>query len=84
MLPDKNITNRILKQLRRSPECELEEVVFSCSQFTWHDTFVELVRLNQAGRVEMKTYGEGTCSLRLCSSHTHDLRRTRTKGGRSG
>src|SRR5688572_8557738 len=84
MLPDTNITDRILKHLRRSPDCELEEVVFSCREFTWHDTFVELVRLNQAGRVEMKTYGEGTCNLRLCSSNKHDLRRTRRKGSRSG
>ena len=62
------IRKRILKLLRRSPECELEELVFSCKEFTWHDTFVELVRLNRMGQVEMKTYGKGTCNLRLCSS----------------
>jgi hypothetical protein len=62
------ITNRILKQLGRSPECELEELVFNCREFTWHDTFVELVRLNRRGRVEMKTSGTGICNVRLCSS----------------
>jgi hypothetical protein len=68
MSPPWTITKRILKQLRHSHECELEELVFSCREFTWHDTFVELVRLNQMGRVKMKTYGKGTCNIRLCSS----------------
>jgi hypothetical protein len=61
------ITNRILKQLRRSPECEVEELVFSCKEFTWHDTLLELVRLNRRGQVEMKTYRTGICKIRLCS-----------------
>ena len=61
------ITNRILQQLRRSPEWELEELVFSCREFTWHDTLVELIRLNRRGQVEMKTYRKGICSVRLCS-----------------
>jgi hypothetical protein len=62
------ITNRILKQLQRSPEWELDELVFSCREFTWHDTLVELICLNRRGRVEMKTSGTGTCNIRLCSS----------------
>ena len=68
MSPHTTLTNRILKQLRRSPECELEELVFSCREFTWHDTLVELIRLNRRGRVEMKTSGTGICNVRLCSS----------------
>ena len=74
------ITKRVLEELRRSPECELEELVFSCREFTWHDTLVELIRLNQAGRVEMKTYAKETYNLRLCFPRQHDLRRLRTKG----
>ena len=79
MSPHTAITKRVLKQLRRSPECELEELVFSCREFTWHDTLLELVRLNQAGQVEMS---KGTYNLRLCFPRQHDLSRTRTKGGR--
>jgi hypothetical protein len=67
MSPHTAIINRILKQLRRAPECELEELVFSCRGFTWHDTLVELVRLNRSGRVEMKTYDTGICNVRLSS-----------------
>ena len=73
MSPHTTITNRILKQLRRSPECELEELVFRCREFTWHDTLVELDRMNRAGQVEMKTYGKGIYKVRLCSSSQHDL-----------
>lgn len=76
------ITKRVLKHLRRFPECEVEELVFSCREFTWHDTLVELVRLNQAGRVEMKTYSKETYNLRLCFPRQHDMSRPRTKGGR--
>ena len=61
------IAKRILKQLRPTPERELEELVFSCREFTWHDTLVELVRLNRRGEVEMKTYRTGICNVRLCS-----------------
>ena len=67
------ITNRILKRLRRSPECELEELVFSCKEFTWHDTLLELVRLNRRGQVEMKTSRTGICKIRLCSRDQHDV-----------
>jgi hypothetical protein len=82
MSPYTAITKRVLKQLRRSPECELEELVFSCREFTWHDTLAELIRLNEAGRVEMKTYSKGSYNLKLCFPRQHDLSRPRTKGGR--
>jgi hypothetical protein len=82
MSPHTAITKRVLKQLRRSRECELEELVFSCREFTWHETLVELIRLNQAGQVEMKTYTKGNYNLRLCFPRQHDLSRPRTKGGR--
>jgi hypothetical protein len=49
MSPHTAITKRVLRHLRRFPECEVEELVFSCREFTWHDTLVELVRLNQRG-----------------------------------
>jgi len=81
MSPYNAITKRVLKELRRSPECELEELVFSCREFTWHDTLIELVRLNQAGRVEMS---KGTHNLRLCFPRQLDLSRSRAKGGRRG
>ena len=81
MSPRTAITKRVLKQLRRSPECELEELVFSCREFTWHETLVELIRLNQGGQVEMKTYTKGNYNLRLCFPRPHDLSRPR-KGGR--
>ncbi len=80
MSPHTAITKRVLKQLRRSPECELEELVFSCREFTWHETLVELIRLNQAGQVEMKTYTKGNYNLRLSFPRQHDL--SRPKGGR--
>ena len=77
MSPHTAITRRVLRQLRRSPECELEELVFSCREFTWHETLVELIRLNQAGQVEMKTYTKETYNLRLCFRRQHDLSRPR-------
>ena len=46
MVHHKAMTHRILEVLRRYPECELEELVFSCPEFTWHETLQELIRLN--------------------------------------
>ena len=57
------ITDRILTHLRRFPECELEELVFSCREFTWHDTLIELVRMNRNGKVGMRTYSRGSCFI---------------------
>jgi hypothetical protein len=45
----KAITDRILEQLRCSPKCELEELVCRCQEFTWHETLLELVRVNRTG-----------------------------------
>jgi hypothetical protein len=45
MSTHKTITDWIIKQLRRSPERQLEELV-------WHG---ELIRLNRRGQVEMET-----------------------------
>jgi len=50
MSQHKAITDRILEQLRCAPECELEELVYSCPEFTWHETLLELVRLNRTER----------------------------------
>jgi hypothetical protein len=76
----KAITDRILEQLRCSPECELEELVYSCPEFTWHETLLELVRLNRTGEVELKSNGRGIYNIRLCFSGQHDYHTQREVG----
>jgi hypothetical protein len=72
MSQHKAMTDRILEQLRGSPKCELEELVCRCPEFTWHETLLELVRLNRTGQVELKSNGRGIYNIRLCSSGQHD------------
>ena len=67
----KAITDRILGHLRCVPECELEELVLSCPELTWHDVLLELIRLNQTGEVELKSNGRGIYDIRLCASGQH-------------
>lgn len=76
----KAITDRILEQLRCSPQCELEELVYSCPEFTWHETLLELVHLNRTGKVELKSNGRGIYNIRLCFSGQHDYRTQREVG----
>ena len=76
----KAITDRILEQLRCSPESELEELVYSCPEFTWHETLLELVRLNRTGEVELKSNGRGIYNIRLCFSGQHDYHTQREVG----
>jgi hypothetical protein len=68
----KAMTDRILEQLRCAPKCELEELVCRCPEFTWHETLLELVRLNRTGQVELTSNGRGIYNIRLCSSGQHD------------
>lgn len=71
MSQHKAITDRILEQLRSSPKCELEELVYNCPEFTWHETLLELVRLNRTRQVELKTNGMGIYYIKLCSLGQH-------------
>jgi hypothetical protein len=72
MAQHKALTNRILEQLRCSPECELEELVFRCPEFPWHETFLELVHLNRTGQVQLQANGRGIYNIKLCSVGQHD------------
>ena len=72
MLHHKALTARILKLLQKYPECELEELVFSCPELTWHETLQELIRLNRTGQVELQANGRGIYYIKLCSSGEHD------------
>ena len=80
MSQHKAITDRILGQLQCSPKCELEELVCSCPEFTWHETLLELVRLNRTGQVELKSNGRGIYNIRLCSSGQHPYHAHREVG----
>jgi hypothetical protein len=76
MSQHKAITDRILEQLRCAPEYELEELVYSCPEFTWHETLLELVRLNRTGEVKLKSNGRESitsgCAPQVSTSyHTH-------------
>jgi hypothetical protein len=80
MSQHKAITDRILEQLRCAPECELEELVYSCPEFTSHETLLELVRLNRTGEMKLKSNGRGIYHIRLCSSGQHDYHTHREVG----
>jgi hypothetical protein len=76
----KAITDRILEQLRCSPEGELEELVCSCPEFTSHKTLLELVRLNRTREMKLKSNGRGIYHISLCSSGQHDYHTKREAG----
>jgi hypothetical protein len=64
MLQHTRITDRILTQIRCTPDCALEALVSSLPELTWQDIFLEVDRLSRTGQMRL-TRGTGTTSLRL-------------------
>ena len=47
----------ILDILRTTAQCELDELVALCSEFTWRDVFLEIEKLSRSGEVCITRHG---------------------------
>ena len=56
------LTDKILKQVRGSPDCAIETLVSRCPEFTWREIFHEVARLNRMGQVRI-TRGAGLFNI---------------------
>ena len=56
------LTDRILAQVRGSPDMAFETLVSHCSEFSWRDVFHEVARLSRMGQVRV-TRGAGLFSI---------------------
>jgi hypothetical protein len=62
MLQQKPLTDRILKQVRGSPDCSLETLVSLCPEFTWREILYEVARLSRMRQVRI-TSGAGLFAI---------------------
>lgn len=59
------IADRILKQVRRAPGCQLDELENSLPGLTWNQIFLEVDRLSRMGQVRVMSMGDGMYIVRL-------------------
>ncbi len=59
------VADRILKAVRRSPGCLLDDLECSCPDLTWNQVFLEVDRLSRTGRLRVQSKGEGIYILTL-------------------
>ena len=57
MASGQTVREAILYLLRSTPEYELEDLVMTCSEFTWNQVFHEVDRLTRSGEVHMTRHG---------------------------
>jgi hypothetical protein len=57
------LTDRILEQVRGSPDMAFETLVSRCPEFSWGEVFHEVARLSRLGQVRV-TRGAGLFSIR--------------------
>lgn len=62
MAQQKSITDRILEEVRGSPDGAFETLVSRCPEFTWGEVLHEVARLSRMGQVRI-TMGSGLFTI---------------------
>lgn len=60
-----SVQSQILEALRRSPGCQLDDLVARCPDLTWNQVFIEVDGLTRAGRLNLTSLGHGDYRLML-------------------
>lgn len=60
-----DIRTHILDALKRRYECDLEELVRSCSSYTWNQVFLEVDRLSRTGELRLMPKRAGGYAVTL-------------------
>lgn len=59
---------RLMAMIRRIPNCDVENLVEACVDFTWNQVFLELDRLSRSGEIVLTQTGPG----RYCVGPGHE------------
>ena len=57
MATKKNVRETVLTALRKTRESDLEDLVNTCSDYTWNQIFLEVDRLSRTGEVRVRRSG---------------------------
>ncbi len=60
-----DVRRHIFDALRRTRECDLEELVRGCPAFTWNQVFLEVDRMSRTGEVRLVPRKAGAYAVRL-------------------
>lgn len=55
----------ILSVLQSTPNCELEQLVNACPDFTWDEVFLEVDKLSRSGEVRIEHQGRSEYNIVL-------------------
>jgi hypothetical protein len=70
--------DRILEEVRRAPDCELDALVLSLPDVTWQDVLLEVHRLSTTGQVQVSPWGAGIYTVRVTSEPGQEQNLTAT------
>jgi hypothetical protein len=73
------IADRLLEEVRRSPDCELNALVQSLPDLTWEDVLLEVHRLSSTEQLQLTSWGAGVYTVRV----TNQLGLTPAQDGRA-
>jgi hypothetical protein len=59
------LADRILEEVRRSPDCELDDLVLRLPEVTWEDVLLEVHRLSTMGQLQVSPWGAGIYTVRV-------------------
>lgn len=70
MMTQTATTQAVMDIVRRSPGCDLEEIVHQCPDLTWNQIFLEIDRLSRDGNVILNLQQRGHYSVKPCIRHS--------------
>jgi hypothetical protein len=59
-----SVTDQVLEALRRTPDCQIDELAVTLPNLTWMEVFLEVGRLSRMGQVHVALVAEN-CTVRL-------------------
>ena len=62
---DKDIIYRVLRVLGRKKECDLEELIQECAEYSWSQVFLVVDHLTRTGELSLICKKAGDYSVRL-------------------
>jgi hypothetical protein len=62
---DKSITSEILRTVGRKKRCNLEDLLQTCTSYTWNQVFLEIDRLSRTGELRLEYKKDGDYALSL-------------------
>lgn len=65
------VSEQILKVMRRTPDCRLDDLVLSCKSFPLQALLYEVSRLSRVGQLQLTLVSAGSFTVQLLSMNCH-------------